>query len=193
MKAQSAIYQTEHSLAWLMSLGAIVLAVIGALVAFDVLDIRNVFGGAESLGAVQNFEDAVLLLLPAIALSLLAWTLHSGEHHLGARYATTRDEAMYKSEHSLAYIAALAALVFVALGILAGFDVLDNGNTWRDGVTWNLLAIISATLTATLHAVTHHKAATEQEDIRMIIDERVGSALQRAGSDVRVERGYERG
>jgi hypothetical protein len=99
---------------------------------------------------------------------------------------------MYATEHGLAYIAALATIAFIAIGLIVGYDILDNGNVWRDGIVWQMLSIVSGSLTATLHAVGHHQMAGEQEDIQVLIEERVGNALQRAGGNLRAERGYER-
>jgi hypothetical protein len=185
------IYGFEHILAWVMSLGAIALAAIGVLTAFNVIELRELVTDASSTAAAQDFEDGILFMLPAITAGLLAFALHNSEHHVRFyRYATERsDKAMYFAEHGLAYAGVIAAIVFAGFGIVIGLDVFDNGNTWRDGVIWHLLAIVTGTLTATLHGVGHHQMAGEQQDIQRVIEERVGTALQRAGGDLRAAGG----
>jgi hypothetical protein len=193
METHQGMYRSEHYLAWLMAAGAIVLALIGALVAFDIMSIRTIdlqdtgVTGTDATGnAIANFQDGVLLILPAIALGFLAMTLHTPEHHL---QADSRKEGLWNAEHSLAYLGVLTTLAFVVLGILIGFDVFDNGNTYRDGVIWGLLAITSGALTATLHSVRHHAPAYDADDIRVIVEERVGR-LEHGG--VIHDRGVER-
>ena len=171
------VFNSEHYLAWFMAALATLLAVVGALVSFDILNLRDVAatslpGGLEGGegAAVSNFQDAILLMLPAIGAALLAFTLHSSEHHQVMRDQT----AMGKSEHSLAYLVALATIAFGVLAILIGFDVFDNGNTWRDGATWGLLSVIGGLLTSTLHSVMHHSAITADEaEIAMIVEQRL--------------------
>ena len=191
-------YKTEHMLAWILALGALVMAVLGALVSFDILDLRDaavstggVTGTASDGNAIANFQDSLLLFLPAFMLSLLAWTMHDSEHHVrhyGAAMDTRLDRgqrAMYATEHGLAYFGLLAAMVLGVVGIVVGFDVLDNGYSWRDGATWQFLSIVSAGLTGTLHAAGHHQVLAEQMEIDILIDERVGTALERAAGGVR--------
>jgi hypothetical protein len=83
-------------------------------------------------------------------------------------------------------------MVFGFLGIFVGYDVLDNGYTWREGVVWHLLGIISGGMTAMLHAVGHHQMIAEQEDITRLVDARVGDAFQRVGGELRTQGGTER-
>jgi len=194
-------YAPEHWLAWLFAAGAIALATLGVLQGFDVIDFRSGEGlgvQAGDGGAAQNFQDGALLLVPAIISSLLALTLHQVEHHRvsmnreeraggvrgaeGREYGVSRGEAaLWNLEHGLAYIGGLATVVWGALTILVGFDVFDNGNDWRDGLTWGILGIVSGLLTHTLHSVSHHMpaVAAEEAEIRMIVEERVGQAFQR--------------
>jgi len=194
-------YAPEHWLAWLFAAGAIALAVLGVLQGFDVIDFRSEGGLGVQAGdgeAAQNFQDGALLLIPAIISSLLALTLHQTEHHrvsmgregrTSARGMEGRDlgvsrgeAALWSLEHGLAYIGGLATVVWGVLTVLVGFDVFDNGNDWRDGLTWGLLGIVSGLLTHTLHSVSHHMPAmaAEEAEIRMIVEERVGQAFQRA-------------
>jgi hypothetical protein len=187
-RADEAAYNLEHSLAYLMALAALVLGVIGALAAFDVIDLRSgsVAGVVDGdANAIRDFQDGVLLLIPGIACGLLALGLHMNDHHLtGGR----SNASMFNAEHGGAYLLAVLALATVLLDIVVGFDIFDGGNTWRDGVTWGLLAIIFGGMSATLHAVRHH---AEAENINVIIEDRVGRAIRDAGG-MRPEPGIER-
>ena len=193
-KARDAAYRSEHMLAWVLALGALIMAIIGALVSFDIFDLRDATGPAA---AVANFEDSLLLFIPAFMLAILAWTMHDTEHHVRPSVATDDpavgrgEKAMYSTEHGLAYFAALAAIVLGVIGLIVGFDVLDEGNSWRDGATWQLLGLVTAGLSATLHASGHHQMAAEREEIDVLIEDRIGSALERAGG-VRPVGGTER-
>jgi hypothetical protein len=124
-------------------------------------------------------------------LSLLAWATHDNEHHV-RHYGVTMDQrlgrgerAMFATEHGFAYFGVLASIVLGAIGIVVGFDILDNGYSWRDGATWHLLSIVTAGVSGALHAAGHHQVLAEQEEIDVLIDERVGSALERAAGGVR--------
>jgi hypothetical protein len=195
-RTAGAMYNTEHSLAWLMALGAITLAVIGALISFDVFSIGGVGTEEGESAAARNFQEAAIWLLPAIGAALLAFTLHATQHHRGlgtrmdprdmqsgARDIPQRDvnrgnQALWGTEHAMAYLAALAAIVLGAMTVLVGYDVFNNNNTWRDGVTWGLLAITIGVLAATLHQVGHH--VPEEDEIRILVEQHVVQAFDRA-------------
>lgn len=179
---REATYEFEHWLAWLMAVGAIVLAVIGSLVAFGVLNIRTLEIADDPLAApgdtVLNFRDGLLFLLPAIAVAFLALTLHMTEHH--NRAMASREVGLYNLEHLGAYLMAGLTLLFGVLTLLIGFDVFDRGNQVYDGYVWGLLAIGGGVLTTTLHAVGHHQMAADEEYITRIIEQRVGPTARMA-------------
>ena len=186
-------YRTEHGLAWLMSALAILLGVIGALEAFAIINLGDAIGATGATptpsGDSDTFQDGALILLPAIVAAFLAFTLHRSEHHV-ARHdrtadrrtaATTgndaedrrREEGLWTAEHGGAYAATLAAIAFSIIGVLVGFNVLDNSHSFYDGLTWQLLSVLSSVLAATLHSVGHHQPAYEADDIRLRVEERV--------------------
>jgi hypothetical protein len=180
----SGLYKVEHMLAWLMAVGAIVLAVLGALASFDIVDFRDeagIAGEAADAAAISNFQDGVLFLLPAIAAALLAMTWHNTEHHRAVR--SPEQPGLWSVEHWLAYLGAAATIVFGVLSILIGFDVFDSDNTWRDGATWGLLSIFSGVLTYTLHHVEHHAfvVGAEGAEVRRMLEERMGGTEVAAG------------
>jgi hypothetical protein len=173
----SGLYNLEHMLAWLMAIGAIVLAALGALASFDIVDFRDeagIAGEAADASAISNFQDGVLLLLPAIAAALLAMTWHNTEHHRAVR--SPEQPGLWSVEHWLAYLGAAATIAFGVLSVLIGFDVFDSDNTWRDGATWGLLSIFSGVLTYTLHHVEHHAfvVGAEGAEVRRMLEERMG-------------------
>jgi hypothetical protein len=248
MLQKQGMYRAEHVLAWIFVVGAIILAVVGALVAFDVITLRTVVFETPLLEvqvsgtAEQNFRDAAILILPAIALGILAWTMHSSEHHVGGHEsgatatAGSRTEsagmssgsmgdrarsamdtaagagqdaartgaaagreamegfqpsggqgrsggsALGTTEHWLAYAGMIFTLVLGTIAIIVGFNVFDDGYSYRDGIIWGLLAITAGAITATLHSVQHHAMpAVDVDDIRVMVEERVGR-LERQGT-----------
>ena len=234
MLQKEGMYKTEHLLAWLFAIGAIILAVIGALAAFDVITLRTVTIAETPLVEVEgesgttHFRDGLLLILPAIALGILAWTMHSSEHHVamtsggsqaiaGGRSAagnaarsgggmagqaqSVADRGMDASgyaadtvqpksgsgtgtmEHALSYLGLIITIALGVIAVLVGFNVFDDGYSWRDGIIWAFLAIFSGVVTATLHSVQHHAMPVyDVDDIRVMVEERVGTAMQRQGA-----------
>jgi hypothetical protein len=190
-------YRSEHFLGWLMGVASIALVAIGALVAFDVFSLRSVDVSGTSVNgagvdqpANQAFQDGMLLILPGIAAAFLALTLHMSEHHTWVRDRVERG--LWMAEHTGAYMAAIAAIAFAVIGIFVGFDIFDEGYSALDGIVWGLLSITSGVLSTALHAVGHHQAVGEEEDIGRLVEDRVGEALRRAGSSLYGERGVER-
>jgi hypothetical protein len=198
MEKERWIYGAEHSMAWFMAIGGLILAGLAALVSFDVISLRTIEMSGDGISGVtgdraattEHFQDGMLLFVPAIAAGLLALGLHMTEHHRSL--GTRRESSMWTAEHSMAYVAALATIVFGVLDVIVGFDVLNEGYTWRDGLTWGMLAIPTALMSVTLHAVRHHEYVAEEADIRMLVEERVGRAFERAANSVGTERGTER-
>ena len=187
-------YRTEHMLAWLMAGVAAFLGAVGALEAFDILNLGNAHltadGDTNARGDAGIFVDGALILLPGIIAALLAFTLHRNEHHehyrAGAtdrranipttgddRNARAREDDLWKAEHLGAYAAALASIVFAIVGILVGFHVLAEAHTFYDGLTWLLLSLLSSVLAATLHSVGHHMPEVADDHIRTIVAEHV--------------------
>lgn len=164
--SRSGAYAAEHTLGWLTALASVVLAAIGALVAFGVIggseggvNIDDA-AGAGAAGA-SDWMQGALWLLPAIAIALLSRALHSADHHerLGAYADDERNDSMFSLEHAAAYLAAVATIATAALAPLVGFDVFDNGNVAEDGLIWGITSLVPAVLTNTLHAVRHHQHA----------------------------------
>jgi hypothetical protein len=187
-------YKGEHTLAWIFGLGALALGVIGTLVSFDIIDLRDLFGStgvAATNEDVGYFEDSLLFFVPAFVLGLLAWTMHDSEHHVrhyGAAMDARLDRGqrtMYATEHGLAYFGALAAIVLGVIGVLVGYDIFDKGYTWRDGVTWQLMSLVVAGVTGMLHAAGHHQVLAEQDEIDVLIEERMANVMERAAGNMR--------
>lgn len=166
--AQAGAFETEHWLAWLFSLGAIVLGVLGLLRAFGVYGPVNTTAAGQVTsispgGLPDTLWDGGMLLLAALASALLAWALHRNDHHRMRDLAivTDRDEALWKTEHGLAYLFALGTIVFTVIGLLTAYNKI-GGHHWQpDGILWLLLAIGSGMLTNVLHSVRHHQLAVE--------------------------------
>lgn len=179
-KAQGALHNIEHSLAWLMAGVAIFFGVIAMLVGFGVLDFRGGEAGIQIGEAAvattlpTNFLDGAMLLFTAITAAILAYTLHSGEHHsrTAVRRMSTGDRAVYSTEHGLAYVMAIAAIALVVLGLLVGYGAFNITEPQLNGLLWIWGGFGAGILTATLHAVRHHQM-TEADEIVAIVTERV--------------------
>jgi hypothetical protein len=176
-EAQGALYTPEHSLAWLFALGAIVLGVLGLLEGFDILNLRTgeeAAGEGAGLQLTTNFFNGAMLIFSGITSAILAYTLHSSDHHRmrSMSQMNSTDRAMYGSEHSLAYLMALATIALVTIGLLVGFNAFDVANPEMDGLLWIWTGFGSGILAATLHAVRHHQMA-ETDEIVAIVTERV--------------------
>ena len=186
-EARSGMFTTEHSLAWVMALGALVLAAIGLLAGFGIIGSDDEAGVAAEAGGVAqavgadlaNWQEGLLWIIPAISAAILAYTLHNTGHHRSSparREAVGQDSesGMFNTEHSLAYLMALLAIGSGALGLLVGFDVFENENTFADGMLWALASLVPATLALALHEVRHHQMASEEDVIVRLIEERTG-------------------
>jgi hypothetical protein len=152
---------------------AIVLGVVGALEAFDMISIgdSNLTAALaiEPRSDANTFADGALLLLPALISGLLAFCLHRSEHHeLGGDMGRASgneptmgkglamEDDLFKGEHAMAYLMAVVTIALAVVGVLTGFRVFDDGHTFYDGLTWLLLSTGAAVLTNTLHSVDHH-------------------------------------
>jgi hypothetical protein len=175
---QDSMFETEHWLAWLFALIAIVLGVIGIIRGFGYI------GGAASTDAAAGTTagyfgtiwDAAVWMLPAIAAGLLSMALHQTDHHRmrDPDRLEDREEGLWKTEHGLAWLFALLTIVFSVLGMLVGFHLLGGGNHQPDSLPWLLASIGSGVLTNTLHAVRHHQLASDADYIVRVVEERVG-------------------
>jgi hypothetical protein len=196
--AQKGAFAAEHGLAWVMALVAAALVTIGLLVGFGIIseddvaptDVGEGAGVQEVFGAagLTDFEEGLLWILPAITAGILAYTLHETDHHRGTRRQTTVDDdsrkGMFSAEHGLAYLMAALAIAGAVLGVLVGFDVFDNENTFEDGLLWSVSAIAAATVAMALHNVRHHQLATDEDVIVRIIEERTGTTTMARGERV---------
>lgn len=190
-EGDTAAYQSEHWLAWVFAVIAIVLGVMGLLVGFDVLDIRDDVVGGGAVASARDFDEALLWMLPAIGAAVLSLALHRTEHHRSRSAAArteTADTNLYRVEHGAAYLVALAAIVAGVAGMLVGYDVFDNGNTERDGYLWVIGGIVLTVLTNTLHSVRHHQMVAEEDVIVRIIEERAGRVPAAAPRERAAER-----
>jgi len=196
-RKESTGYKIEHSFGWLLAAGSIALLVVGALAGFNVINLhtlsvqgRTVSGGSGPGTDTQHFLDGALLIIPGLTAAFLAMTLHMSDHHV----QMGSHQRMFSVEHGFSYLGVLAAIVFAAIGIVVGYDVLSKGYTQINGITWTLIGLTSSVLATGFHAVGHHVEVmdTETEDIRSLVEERVGRALERAGAGLTGERGVER-
>src|SRR5215216_4504454 len=124
MERDSDTYRVEHLLAWLMAALSIVLGVLGALEAFDIINLGDAIlspDGGTGVADAGLFADGALLLIPAIISAFLALTLHRNEHHerRAAGYpdrsnvptlgndgdGLDREDDLWKGEHAGAYLA----------------------------------------------------------------------------------------
>ncbi|MEX0782746.1 MAG: hypothetical protein WD557_08855 [Dehalococcoidia bacterium] len=184
---QSGLFTTEHSLAWVMALASLALGAIGLLAGFGMIGsddeagaAAEVGGAAQAIGAgLANWQEGLLWIIPAISAGLLAYALHNTGHHR-ARSARRNHEGeesesgVFNTEHSLAYLMVLLAIGSGALGLLVGFDVFENNNTFADGMLWAVASLVPATLAVALHEVRHHQMASEEDVIVRLIEERTG-------------------
>jgi xanthosine utilization system XapX-like protein len=175
-----------------MAAVAILLGTLGALEAFDILNLGDAHLSPQgSTGTGDDagvFVDGALLLIPGIIAALLAFTLHRNEHHERAwsrqssrgNIPTTgndgdglrKEDDFWQGEHAGAYAAAVIAILLGFIGVLVGFHVFDEAHTFYDGLTWLMLSLLSSILAATLHSVGHHSPENE-EHIVMLVEERV--------------------
>jgi hypothetical protein len=189
-KAQDAAFGFEHALAWLMALAAIVLGVIGLLIGFDILDLRGadadagiqIAGNADLIALPGNFMDGTMLIFAGITAAILAFTLHSSDHHRMRDVSTLNksDQSMWSVEHGLAYIMAIGSIALVVIGLLVGYGAFDTDNSQLDGLLWIWSGFGAGILTATLHAVRHHQFA-ETDEIVAIVTERVRTGQPATG------------
>jgi hypothetical protein len=198
---QDDAYRSEHWLSWALAVSAILLGVIGALEAFALINIGDAIGQAgetaSASGDVDPFQDGALFLVPALVMGFLAFSLHRGEHHLArwsgpvaARPGTMGDdrderrqeEGLWTGEHTGAYVATFAAIALALIGMLVGFNVIDDNHSFYDGMTWQLLAVLSSFLAGMLHSVTHHQPAYEPDEVRVRLEDRVVTGEDRSTS-----------
>jgi hypothetical protein len=179
--AQEGVGKTEHMAAWLVALVALVLGAIGLLRGFGIIGDDPM---SQEVGAAGTQDpgfgaiwDSALWLLSAIAAALLAMTLHTTDHHRmrDLDRVNDADRGAWKTEHILAYVMALAAIVTIALGLLTGFDVFGRGNDQPDGLPWLLASILYGILAYTLHAVRHHQMAADEDYVVRLVDRRLGA------------------
>jgi len=160
-------------LAWAMAALSIVLGVIGALEAFDMISLGDSNLATSQVVEARNdaniFADGALILLPALIAGFLALTLHRSEHHelggdmgrasgneptIGDGLAAEND--LFNGEHAAAYLMAVVTIALAVVGTLTGFRVFNEKHTFYDGLTWLMLSTGASILANTLHSVGHH-------------------------------------
>lgn len=182
-RGQETAFAGEHVLAYLTAIGAIVLAALGLLEGFGVVNILDAGAGAaatspdvnEGGNATTSFLDGVLYLLPAATLALLSLYFHSSDHHRlrDVRTLDNKDKTAWGVEHGGAMAAGLAATVMTTIGFVVGFDIVSNNYRAEDGILWQLAALVPAVLSVTLHQVRHHQTVAERDVIIAMIEERI--------------------
>lgn len=168
--AHDGALEGEHWLAWLLSLGALVLGVLGLLRAFGVIGPANTTAAGQVTsispgGLADTYWDGGLLLLAALAAALLAFAFHRTDHHRMRDLADVPDQeaALWKTEHLLAYVLAVLSAACAIIGVVTGFNK-DGGHHWQpDGIPWLLASLGTALLTNVLHSVRHHQLAYEDQ------------------------------
>jgi len=171
--AHDAALEAEHWLAWLLSAVAILLGLLGLLRAYGIIGAANTTtaGQVTSIspgGLPDTYWDGGLLLLAALSAALLAFAMHRNDHHRMRDLSNVpdREEALWKTEHLLAYIMTVASVAFAIIGVLTGFNK-DGGHHWQpDGIPWLLASIGTALLANVFHSVRHHQLAHEEHDTR---------------------------
>jgi hypothetical protein len=170
-EASDALFDIEHMGAWLMAAVAIGLGAVGLLVGFDIIELRSGEPG-EVGGLPASFLDGAMLIFAGITAGILAYTLHSTEHHRGRSPVTETDRSLWTFEHGLAYLMAVGSIALVVIGLIAGFGAFDNDNEQLDGLLWIWTGFGAGILAATLHSVRHHQAV-ETDEMIAIVTERV--------------------
>jgi hypothetical protein len=171
--AHDAALEAEHWLAWLLSAAAMLLGLFGLLRAYGVVGPANTTAAGQVTsispgGLPDTYWDGGLLLLAALAAALLAFAMHRNEHNRMRDLDTVpdREEALWKTEHLLAYVLAAACAAFAIVGVMTGFNK-DGGHHWQpDGIPWLLASIGAALLANALHSVGHHQLAHEEHETR---------------------------
>jgi hypothetical protein len=193
-RAQDALYPVEHTGAWVLALAAIVLGVAGILTGLGVVDFRDTVDGVAFLPGIEgaidaegasgifshNFWDGTMLLFSGITCAVLAYCLHSSDHHRMRDLSTVSkpEQGMWSAEHSAAYLFALISLALIVIGLLTGFGTFGDQDQ-GDGLMWIWLGLGSSLLATTLHAVRHHQTVADEDMIIAIVEERVGSGATR--------------
>jgi hypothetical protein len=187
-RAQESAYGVEHMGAWLFALIAIVLGIIGLLTGLGVVDWRDATSLANIEGIVgdsdaapvflrNNFWDGAMLLFSAMTAALVSYCLHASDHHRLRDVSTlsSRERGAWAAEHGLAYVAVLAAIVLVVIGLLTGFNTFSNTHDQGDGLMWIWMGLTSSGLALALHAVRHHQISAEEDVIIAIVEERISA------------------
>jgi len=173
VRNQGGAYRAEHMLAWLLVTLSVILGVIGALEAFDMISLGDSNLATSAVAEARNdaniFADGLLLLVAALISASLAFAFHRNEHHeLGGDMGRAsgneptigdglaQEDDFFKAEHVGAYLTALASVILATIGVLTGFRAFSDKHTFYDGMTWLVLAGGASVLTNTLHSAGHH-------------------------------------
>lgn len=175
-KTQGAMYGTEHMLAWLMALIALVLGVLGLLTGVNIIDWRSGttdFTGDQGATVLPSFFwDGTMIIFSGITSAILAYTLHASQHHRmrSLNAMPSSDRAMSGFEHGLAYLFVLASIVLLVIGLLTGFGLFGVDNDQLYGLAWIWTGFGSGILGAALHEVQHHQAVETDELVAIVVD-----------------------
>jgi hypothetical protein len=166
--AQKSAFEAEHWLAWLFSGGALLLALLGLLRACGWFGPANTTAAGQVTsispgGLPDTLWDGGMLLLAAMSSALLAWAFHRNDHHRMRDLDTVpdREEGLWKVEHLLAYVLAVATVLFTVIGLLTGYNKMGAHHWQPEGIPWLLMGLTTGFLTNVLHSVRHHQLAWE--------------------------------
>jgi hypothetical protein len=170
-EAQGSLYAMEHTGAWVLGLLAMVLAIVGTLTGLEIINWREaeVATGAGDASAAaglpaflssDQFWDGAMLLSAGVVTAILAFSLHSNEHHRMRRLGTLdeTESSAWTLEHTAAYFVGIGAAVYVIVGLLAGFGAFGDHDQGV-GLTWIWFGVAAAIVSLSLHSVAHHQTA----------------------------------
>lgn len=175
---QANAYFMEHALAWLATVGAIVLGILGLLIGFGLITgaMASANTGDIAGAASAQYWSASLWLLTGIACAVLAFAMHRTEHHfrMDPNKLDAGNRRMFFTEHYLSWLAAAGA---IAVGIIA--YIIGYGAGWNifSGLMWALASIGLAGISAALHNTGHHQMAEREDYIVSVVERRVGTPM----------------
>jgi FtsH-binding integral membrane protein len=121
-----------NSIASIAATAAVVLAVLGLLVGFDILD--------NDL----PFQNGLVWLISGIIVATLA-NVFRREHHIAedtSRHKSQDAEAVLGN--SVATLMAIGAAVLATLGLLVAFDIINTDLPFENGLLWLASGVIVA-------------------------------------------------
>jgi hypothetical protein len=184
-EAQMVAFGGEHVMGYVAALGAFLLATLGVLEGFGIIDWvsagQGVTVGTTAAAGGNDFQDGLLYLVPAGTAAFLSFYFHMADHHrMGIEYrwgrqgtpgtrtkqdeeaVYTADAGMWVMEHGFAMLCAGAAVVLAAIGMLIGFGAFGD-YTFEDAMLWEIASLIPAIVSCSAHLVGHHTMPTSMD------------------------------